>query len=147
MVKHTSSNRWYQFPVDKAILIGKEIIATVKTIRYQGKDKFRREMYVRDEPTGRWVVHARLMPDPPQQLWIRWDTRFGRVVDLRDKWARRLFNASSIVWSKLWYRAERAGGRPNLQAQGLTCLNAGEAIMLETGVWFSKRKRPRNEAE
>lgn len=133
---HVSSNRWYQFPVNRVELFGEDVSATVQVTKYHTAGRFRQEAYVRDEPLGNWVVHGRFIPHPPEALWIRWDTRFGRVVDLRGVWARWLLAARGMR-SWLWYRAERVGGHPNFQAQGLARLRAGESIMMETVASFS----------
>jgi hypothetical protein len=86
-------------------------------------------MYLRDEP-GFWIVHARLIPKEPCDLyWIRWANRFG-TLSLNDLWSRRLLRTK---WLKdgLWYLSERRGGRPALQAQGLAVLNPGDCLELQ----------------
>jgi|GEM_PF-4317955 len=131
-LEHVGSNKWHQYPVDHIELEGDNHRVTVKVNGWDGAGFFTQEMYLRDEPGDWWIVHARLMPIAGKALpWIRWDTRFGRLIDLTGGIARAFLSASFIK-SKLWYAAERRGKGPNLQAQCLAHLPAGTRISLST---------------
>ena len=137
-IRHTNSNVWHQYPVTEVILQNKDTRLSVKVVGVvESAGKFKQEMYVRDEP-DHWIVHARLMPIEPYALyWIRWSNRFFRLS----------FGAhfSSLLLSipplkkMLWYLAERNGGSPNIQAQGLACLTNGDVLSLDTIVDIQRK--------
>lgn len=124
---HESRNYWTQFPVNYVKLLSEVHKLSIRTTSWHGSRKFRLDSYVRDEPGDYWIVHVRLMPDPPDEFWIRWDTRWGRLIDLRDPFAGWLLRRKSVRRC-LWYRAERKGGRPNVQGQGISILPAGSDL-------------------
>lgn len=134
---HRGTNRWYQYPVRIATLHGERLSLKVKVSDWYGAGKFNQEMYVRDEPGDAWIVHARLMPSMHDAYWIRWDTRLGRILNVPDRVARPLLKVP-IIKKNLWYRAERTGGRPNLQGQSLVCLEQGDELVIECRVYVSQ---------
>lgn len=130
-VKHMSRNVWHQYPVHHVTLHGPHGTAEVSLFDAITCDRFLPHIYVRDEP-GSWIVHVRLIPSEPCDLyWIRWANRFFSV-SLGDHWSRRLLKWGWLK-KKLWYLAERRGGRPALQAQGLARLRRGDTIGIRAG--------------
>ncbi len=127
---HRNSNIWHQYPVGSATLFGDRLAVTVETLQWEGDAHFLRFAYVRDEPSGCWIVHVRLLPAREDLLWLRWDTRFGRLIDLQGRVARALLSLPPLK-RRLWYMAERRGGRPQLQAQPLAVLPEGTRISME----------------
>lgn len=127
---HKSTNRWYQFPVSEVVLRNGAEQIRVEIIGYEAAGRFAAQMYVRDEPGKHWIVHARLTPSPGQVPWVRWDTRFGRVIDVRGSTASKVI--ISPIGNLLWYSAERLGGRPNIQAMSLARLYRDDVISLTT---------------
>jgi hypothetical protein len=135
IIPHADRNVWHQYPVREAVLTGPHGTVRVRALQAVTVGKFEQMMYVRDEP-GSWIVHVRLIPsDPPDLYWIRWAHRFG-TWSINDPWSRR-FLRSARVKRALWYLSERRGGRPQLQAQGLAMLRRGQriAIQAECELW------------
>jgi hypothetical protein len=127
-ITHQNRNIWHQHEASEVRLLGKRGIIRL-SMRGTYADKFRACMYLRDEP-GSWIAHARLVPREPCDLyWIRWANRFG-TLSLSDLWSRRLLR-SQWLKDRLWYLAERRGGRPALQAQGLAVLDPGDCLALQ----------------
>ena len=128
-IKHKNRNIWHQYAARKAVLHGPHGIAQVSSLNSMTCGKFTSCIYVRDEP-GSWIVHVRLIPSEPCDLyWIRWANRFF-TLSLGDHWSRQILKWGWLK-RKLWYLAERKGGRPALQAQGLSRLALGQRIGLE----------------
>lgn len=127
-IHHANTNIWYQYPVNVATLSGPNGTVTIRVGHCETAGKFRQVLYIRDEPAS-WIVHARFIPLEPSDLyWIRWGNRFFNW-SLSDAMSRRVLR---IRWLKkmLWYLAERRGGRPALQAQGLAVLDTGTRISI-----------------
>lgn len=128
-IEHRNRNIWHQYAARNAVLRGPHGTAQVSSRNSMTCGKFISCIYVRDEP-GFWIVHVRLIPSEPCDLyWIRWANRFF-TVSLGDYWSRQILHWEWLK-RKLWYLAERKGGRPALQAQGLTRLARGQKIGLE----------------
>jgi hypothetical protein len=117
LLEHRDRNIWFQYPVDRLTLAGDSLRVDVTSSAVLPSG-WRLEHYVRDEPGPDWIVHARAMPTDPAALWLRWDTRFGRILDVRRRKPLLLLRRSSLGQS-LWYLAERRGGSPNLQLMGM----------------------------
>lgn len=129
---HRGRNTWHQYPTAGVELSGPSWTATIGTeYTCRGKALFRLDHYVRDEPGPDWVVHARLMPHPEALRWLRWDTRWGRLLDVRHPAALRVLAATRLD-RPLWHLAERRGGRPNLELLGLAVLAAGTVLRLDS---------------
>ena len=132
---HKNTNIWYQFPVRQARLCGKHGSVIFTVIDSITQEKFSQQLYIRDEPRF-WIVHARLIPAEPCDLyWIRWTNRCFRM-SLSDGWSRRIL-AWNWAKKKLWFLAERRGGKPQLQAQGLAVLQPGQVLKLCVEVNFA----------
>lgn len=128
-IRHANTNIWYQYPVSEATLLGPNGTATIRVRHCETAGKFRQELYIRDEPAS-WIVHVRFIPLEPSDLyWVRWGNRFFNW-SLSDTTSRRILRARWIK-NALWYLAERRGGRPALQAQGLAVLDPGTTISIE----------------
>lgn len=128
-IRHANTNIWNQYPVNVATLSGPNGTVTIRVGHCETAGKFRQELYIRDEPAS-WIVHARFIPLEPSDLyWIRWGNRFFNW-SLGDAASRRILR---LRWLKnmLWYLAERRGGRPALQAQGLVVLDPGVRISID----------------
>lgn len=134
---HRGSNIWNQFKTKSAKLHGEDFNVRINVTNCETEGKFRQEMYVRDEPGDSWIVHGRLIPDPPEKLWIRWDTRYGRIIDISGRTASLILR-NNLLRRYLWHLAERKGGRPNIQAQGLAFLPEGSTISLDTEAIIEK---------
>lgn len=125
---HENRNLWHQYPVQDVWLTGRHGAARIRACSSVTAGKFQQMAYVRDEP-GSWIVHMRLIPSgPPDLYWIRWANRWF-TLSVGDRWSRRLL-AHRWIKDPLWYLSERRGGRPALQAQGLAVLGRGERIAL-----------------
>jgi hypothetical protein len=125
-IDHRNRNVWYQFPVDEAILSGPHGRAVVRLHSARLGGKFHSVLYIRDEP-GAWIVHVRLLPSEPADLYmVRWYNRIFRFA-FGDRLSRLILNWE---WFKrrLWFLAERRGGRPAIQAQPLALLEKGTKI-------------------
>jgi hypothetical protein len=131
-LRHTGSNIWHEYRTGEVELIGPDRTVTVRTrFTPTGRAALRLDHYVRDEPGPDWVVHARLIPDPEALRWLRWDTRWGRLLDVRNPAVLRLLTTARLD-RRLWYLAERRGGRPNLELLGLAALDPGTALRLDS---------------
>ncbi len=127
---HKGSNIWNQHTVTGVSLEGKDIKVKIEYDDQPILKGFRADVYVRDEPGDYWIVHFRLMPEPPNSLWIKWDTRIGRILSIKGRLAR-LILSSRWIRKILWYRAERIGGKPNIQALGLAKIKKGEKVSIK----------------
>jgi len=133
-IPHKNSNKWYQYPVNKVSLNGVSGAVKISVLSAQTQNKFTQEMYIRDE-RDYWIVHARLMPiEPCDYYWIKWSNRFF-TLSLSDRLSRILISLPKLK-HLLWYMSERRGGRPQLQAQGLSKLTAGQTLQLTAEVKF-----------
>jgi hypothetical protein len=112
-------------------------VARLSLTGWSGPATFSPHAYVRDEVGPYWIVHFRLFPETPDEYWIKWDSKWGRLVDIRSKLASAILSFKGLR-NVLWYRAERCGGRPNIQALGLVRLAAGETLKLEVDCAFSR---------
>ncbi len=127
---HSGANVWHQYPVSRLELLGPAwVVHLSASSTVIGDARFRLDHYVRDEPGPDWVVHARMMPSPEDQRWLRWETRWGRILDVRSGPALRVLSALGLD-RPLWYLAERRGGRPNIALIGLARLGAGAELSL-----------------
>ena len=131
----TGSNIWYQYNIRSASLYNQSFISSIKTVDFTTNNYFTPEMYVRDEPSGYWIVHSRFIPKSPDLFWIKWDTRFGRIINIKGQLAK-LFLSNKHIKKALWYRAEKVGGRPNIIALGLTKMKKGDEVELHTECSF-----------
>jgi hypothetical protein len=137
-VTHCGSNIWHQHTTDEVTLSGAGGRLRIWVMSAETAEKFTQVMYIRDEP-GFWIVHARLLPKEPCDLYAtRWPNRWFTLA-INDTWSRRLL---AWPWLKrtLWYLSERRGGRPQLQAIGLSRLATSERLALSVRVEFEQRR-------
>lgn len=133
---HNNLNIYHQFPIDQVRLVNEIQSINIKVVQVETSGKFRQELYVRDEPRH-WIVHVRLMPVfPPDIYWFRWRNRIFNL-SLGQKLSALLCYFSGMR-EFLWLLSERRGGRPQLQAQGLSYLNAGDVLMISCSLTDSR---------
>lgn len=133
-LEHKGSNVWHQFPVHEASVLGPLGSFEVKATDWETADLFTLQCYLRDEPTGLWILHLRMMPIREDLFWIRWQNRFGDLkVTGR---AAKVLLRNQRLRKALWYYAERHGGRPNIQAQPLAVVPAATSISIASVATF-----------
>ena len=89
VITHSNRNIWHQHPVKEALLTGAYGTVSICVSSCETSGKFYQVLYVRDEP-GSWIIHARLLPSEPCDIyWIRWANRFF-TFSLNDKWSRMI---------------------------------------------------------
>lgn len=134
-IKHESRNIWHQFPVHEASITGTLGKITVKATSWEDAGLFRLECYLRDEPSGYWILHLRLMPIYEDLVWIRWHNRFFDVK-ITGIIAKNILQVRPLK-ELLWYLAERRGGSPNIQAQPLAVVKQGTKLSISSVLFFT----------
>jgi hypothetical protein len=140
VVRHEDTNVWHQYAVDQAWLYSDSGFAEVKvdTSATETAGRFQQVLYVRDQP-GLWVVHARLIPiEPADVYWVRWINRLF-CVSLNHQQSTWLLQ-NPWIKRNLWYLSERRGGRPQLQASGLARVDVGQRLRLRLTCRFGQRE-------
>ncbi|WP_142640249.1 hypothetical protein [Sphingomonas sp. IC081] len=133
-LEHRGTNVWHQFPVQEASVSGPIGTFHVQATEWETAGLFELQCYLRDEPTGLWILHLRMMPVREDLFWIRWQNRFGnfKVTDRPADWLLR----NRRLRKALWYYAERHGGSPNIQAQPLAVADAGVRLAIRSITTF-----------
>jgi hypothetical protein len=134
-----NSNIWNQYKVNSVELVNNSFKVTINTVSYTTKGYFTPEMYIRDEPGGQWIVHSRFIPRDPKIFWIKWDTRIGRILNIKGAIAKLLLKTKFLKYI-FWYRAEKTGGRPNIMGLGLAKIKKDDVIKLHTECVFNSFK-------
>ena len=104
-ITHKNSNKYYQYGVSEAKLIGKEFQVIIKTENAKfPNNSFKPNIYVRDY-RDEWVIHVRLMPFQWDKEIIKWNVPwYNKAIP---QWISN--KILKVKWLKniLWLRGER----------------------------------------
>lgn len=137
---HAGTNIYYQYPTREAFLDTSFGRVRIGIEEFDGAGRFSPFMYVRDRGEE-WIIHARLLPDPPTHTTIKLCNSFFKTRPI-PQWMTEEILKSKSIRDALWYRGER---RPyasralrwlNPCAFGLSMLPKGSSLELKCGLEF-----------
>ena len=102
---HNNTNVYYQYPVDKVFLKGKNFDINISVVESIVPDKMQPVMYVRDN-IDEWVVHIRMIPKKWDKEVIKICTAWAGTRPLPQKLSEILLKWKWLK-KQLWYRGER----------------------------------------
>lgn len=102
---HNNTNVYYQYPVDKIFLKGKEFDIDLTVEDSIVPDKMQPVIYVRDN-LDEWIVHIRMIPKEWDKEVIKICTRWAGTRPLPQKLSNILLKWKWLR-EQLWYRGER----------------------------------------
>ncbi len=136
--EHQKTNKYYQYPVTEAKLIGDRYCMDLHVIDSRCPSSMKPFLYVRDYE-DEWVVHARMLPTSWDKEVIKLCNRWAKTRPIPQLLSKVLLRIPGVK-NALWYRGERKEftdpllKRINPLACPLVKLPKGETFFWEVGV-------------
>jgi len=139
-LEHTNANRMHQLPVRSARLFGDDASLEFTLDFVEAPTRLGIYTYLRDEPTGLWVMHHRLLTESVASDEYIFRVRHSIFSSARSPWVKPLRHI-------LWRACERHPWiRPTIQVGGLVRTQPGERWVMRSTLRVSAAANQRGSA-